>query len=79
MGSDVTDAELRYLEDLTELDWLCLADTTISDAGLEHIARISRLQWLTLTNTKVTPAGIEKLQQALPNCTIMYYIAPSTP
>ena len=68
----MTDAGLKHLEGLTQLQWLSLNDTKISDAGLEHLKGLTQLQSLWLLRTKVTDAGVKKLQQALPNCPITH-------
>ena len=68
----ITDAGMRHLEGLCNLQELSFDDVHISDAGLEHLVGLTKLELLIVTNTDVTPEGIRKLQEALPNCEIMY-------
>lgn len=68
--SPVTDAQLNYLEGLTDLQSLTLFHTAVGDAGMKHLQRLTRLRTLSIENTKVTDAGADSLQQALPNLTI---------
>jgi len=37
-----------------------------------HLKGLANLQSLSLTGTQVTDEGVQKLQQALPNCTIIH-------
>ena len=71
-ATSVTDADLRHLDNLTQLDQLSLIMTPTTDAGLEHLKGLSRLRWLYLYDTKVTDGGVAKLQKALPTCKIMH-------
>ncbi len=68
----ITDAGLVHLARLTQLQELLLDNTQITDAGLAHIAGLTRLQLLGLNDTQVTDEGVKKLQEALPNCTIIH-------
>ena len=70
--TQVTDAGLEHLKGLTNLTDLHLGDTQITDAGLEHLAAMTNLTFLTLFVTQVTPEGVKKLQEALPDCEIVY-------
>ena len=68
--TDVTDAGLAYLNELTILHTLDLSLTDVSDAGLAHLKGLTNLQDLYLSLTDVTNAGVKELQMALPNCKI---------
>ncbi len=70
-NTQVTDAGLVHLEGLRQLEWLWLVNTKVSDAGLVHLRGLSRLRWLDLCNTRVTPEGAKRLQETLPDCTIV--------
>jgi len=57
----VTDAELRNVAKLTEVEWLWLKDTQITDAGLTHLTGLKRLRVLGLAGTGITDAGLRHL------------------
>ncbi len=69
-GSDVTDAGLRDIGELTSLKALSLYDTRISDSGLNHLKKLTNLKVLNVGKTGVTSDGVASLQKALPNCEI---------
>ena len=69
--TNVTDAGLVHLNGLTNLQRLNLIGTKVSDRGLEHLEVLTTLRWLNLSGTEVTDKGVKRLQQALPNCTIV--------
>jgi hypothetical protein len=66
----VTDAGLKHLKEMTDLQTLHLGRTKVTDAGLEHLKGMTRLKHLDLRNTQVTEAGANGLKQALPNVRI---------
>ena len=43
-GSQVSDAGLKHLKGLTQLQELNLNDTKVSDAGLQHLKGLTQLQ-----------------------------------
>ena len=68
----ITDANvLSSLKDLSQLRTLSLLGTGVTDAALPHIKGLPQLTTLVLLGTKVSDEGVKKLQQALPNCTII--------
>jgi hypothetical protein len=56
--TDVTDAGLRYLKNVSELQWLDVGYTQVGDAGLACIASASGLQHLIAENSRVTDDGM---------------------
>ncbi|MCH8046346.1 MAG: leucine-rich repeat domain-containing protein [Planctomycetes bacterium] len=58
----VTDAGLKYLNALTNLETLNLDGTNITDAGLEHLKGLTNLRTLYLNDTKVTDLGLVYLE-----------------
>jgi hypothetical protein len=60
--SDLTDAGLERLKDLTQLRGLSIFHTQITDAGLVHLQGLTQLRELSLNGTQITDAGLEHLQ-----------------
>ena len=60
-SAEVSDARLRCVQGLTQLQWLGLNDK-ISDAGLQHLRGLTNFQELDLIGTKVSDAGLEHLK-----------------
>jgi hypothetical protein len=58
----ITDAELKPLEDLPQVQQLFLGGAGVTDAGLEHVKGLAHLQWLWLGDTQITDAGLEHLK-----------------
>jgi hypothetical protein len=74
-----TDADLVYLEPLSELVLLDLSGAPITDAGLKHLKGLKKLSIVELANTGVTEAGMEDLRRALPKASIakrVHWIPP---
>jgi hypothetical protein len=65
-----TDADLVYLEPLSELRRLDLAGASITDGGLRHLKGLKNLWDVNLANTAVTEKGMEELRRALPDASI---------
>jgi internalin A len=57
----VTDAKLKELEDLRELQVLDLSRTAVTDRGVTNLKRFERLGSLNLKATQVTDKGIKEL------------------
>lgn len=70
---ETTDRGLKHLHGLNKLQNLCCAGT-VTDAGLEHIKLLTNLKRLRLHDENVTDEGIEKLQEALPECEIDFFL-----
>jgi hypothetical protein len=64
----VTDAGLKELAALKQLQWLELSWTQVTDAGLKVLAGLTQLKRLYLSGTQVTDAGLQNLRVALPEC-----------
>jgi len=58
---DVTDDDLKQLEQFPRLRRLWLDGTDVTDAGLEHLGGLSHLRQLGLSETAVTDAGMKHL------------------
>jgi Leucine-rich repeat (LRR) protein len=61
-GTNVTDTDLKHLEELPQIRSLGLSKTQITDAGLENLEGLTQLHWLRLQNTQITDAGLEHLR-----------------
>ncbi len=57
----VTDAGLRHLASLDQLQWLYLNGTEVTDIGLTNLERLTGLTLLHLADTAITDAGLEHL------------------
>jgi Leucine-rich repeat (LRR) protein len=60
--ASTTDAELVYLQGLSQLQELWLNSNRVTDAGLVHLQGLRQLKHLSLNNSKVTDAGLVYLQ-----------------
>jgi len=58
----VTDAGLKYLRGLTNLQYLDLRCNPITDAGLAYLSELVNLGTLNLSDTHITDAGLEHLK-----------------
>ena len=72
-GAQITDSELKYLKDLTNLKRLSVSITGITDAGLKHLQGLTNLGFLDLTNTDVTNEGLKHLWELTLAKTIRLY------
>ena len=59
VGTDVTDAGLPHLRDLTQLRSLNLDDTQITDSGLAHLKGMTQLEGVEPLGHAVTDAGLD--------------------
>jgi len=68
--TNVSDAQIVQLSNLTTLEVLSLNDSQVDDAALAHLGSLTALRKLSLKNTRVTDAGIADLLRALPGLKI---------
>jgi hypothetical protein len=61
-GTQVTDAGLVHLKDLTALGALSLSGTQAADSSLVHVKGLTTLRVLSLSGTRVTDAGLIRLK-----------------
>jgi len=71
LGPTVNDGDVDRLCSLGELKWLVLDNTDITDAGLMLLANLRKLRRLYVRHTRVTQEGIQRLQDRLPDLTIL--------
>lgn len=55
--------DLKYLEDLPQLEYLDIRDLDVTDSGVEHLRNLSQLKTLWLDNSQVTDAGLRYLER----------------
>jgi len=67
-----TDTDLAHVTAFTHLEALELCDSEVTDSGIIQLVECPELRYLGIRHTKVTPGGVKKLQEALPNCQILY-------
>jgi len=61
-ATEITDSDLRHIQDATSIEELTLRATDITDDGLRHLKKLTRLRELALSGTKVSDAGLRHLQ-----------------
>ena len=69
-GTQVKDADLKVIKELTNLQMLYLGNTQITDAGLAELKGMSNLQFLGLFGANVTINGVKTFRTALPDCRV---------
>ncbi len=60
--SAITDADLKHLRLLTELEKIRLSADGLTNAGLEHLQGLTQLRSLSISNPKVTDEGLVYLK-----------------
>lgn len=78
-GTDTTDADLKAIEEWTQLRRLDLSGTRVTDDGLSSLHKLDRLERLNLMGTKVSEDRIRDLARVRPNMTIDYGGLPQIP
>ncbi len=66
--TDVSNDDLKVLEDLTELQFLNLEQSQIRDSGLKNLLKLRNLEYLNLSNTRITDTGLRFVAE-LPSLT----------
>ncbi|MBC8874633.1 MAG: hypothetical protein H8E44_34790 [Planctomycetes bacterium] len=61
-ATEITDSDLRHIQDATSLEELTLRFTDITDDGLRHLKKLTRLRELELSGTKISDAGLRHVQ-----------------
>lgn len=69
-STNIGDAALTTLSEMSSLVFLDLGKTRVTGKGLLQLAKLPKLKTLGLFEIPLTPAERAALQQALPNCTI---------
>jgi hypothetical protein len=61
-STNVTDAGLRHVKGLPDLQYLILIDSQVTDKGLQDLEGLTQLEGLWLDNTQVTDKGLEHVK-----------------
>lgn len=70
--TSITGAGLAPLKHMPKLEFLSLWGSDIDDAGVPHLKQLTRLKKLVVAHTKLSRTAIKELEQALPNCEIVW-------
>jgi hypothetical protein len=65
----ITDAGMRHLTGLTNLEYLALEATDVTDAGLEYLKTLKNLKALDLSGTRATG---EDFNKTVPECKVIH-------
>jgi len=57
-AEDITDAGMKYVSMLANLETLSVQFTQVGDSGLAELSRLSRLKHLEINNTQITENGL---------------------
>jgi hypothetical protein len=68
--SRVTDAGVRNIAQLKDLEELFLTGAPITDESVPALASLTKLRTLSVTDTEITDEGLRRLRQALPEADI---------
>jgi hypothetical protein len=61
-GTDISDADMKYVAGFKKLQKLWLDATAITDVGVKELMNCEHLTYLGLGNTRVTDAGVKSLK-----------------
>ena len=70
-GTDVTDAGLATVVEMSNLQRLRLERTKVTDAGMAQLGKLEKLDYLNLYGTEITGAGLKPLE-SLPSLRQIY-------
>lgn len=62
MCPHVTDAGVKFLKGMTQLQQLSLSATKVTDVGMAELVGLTQLQWLRLGSTKITDKSMAYLE-----------------
>jgi hypothetical protein len=60
--TNITDAGLKLLEEMPNLEYVNLQETKVGDEGISHLRKFMRLDYLDLTDTHVTNTGLQHVK-----------------
>jgi len=65
-NTQISDAQLKYLDAFPGLTMLSLSNTEITDDGIQYLKKCRNLKRISLSNTQVTLNGMRELRNAIP-------------
>ncbi len=68
----ISDAGVAHLGSLPEMRLLDVHATLITDGCLETLQQFKKLSLLRIYQTEITPEGVQRLNEALPDCEIVW-------
>ena len=71
-NTNLTGAGIVFLRELDNLKWLSLSFTRTSDVEVVHLSSMTQLRGVSLYGTDVSSPTVTRLQDALPQCVVMY-------
>jgi hypothetical protein len=72
---NLTEEALQEIGRMVTLERLRLSRSRLTDAGIEHLHSLRQLRILEIDHTRLTKLAVEKLQELLPDCTIIRVVA----
>ena len=63
---DISDDDLRPLQEFGSLSTICIANTEVTDAGLDHLLHLKGIRQVVLTGSRVSDDGIDRMQKVFP-------------
>ncbi len=65
-NTQISDAQLQYLDAFPGLNTLSLNNTEITDEGVQHLKKLRNLKRISVANTHITTNGLRDLRAAIP-------------
>ncbi len=78
-SSRLTDADLKTLPALAQVESIDMASNLFTDESLESLVKMTNLRELDINNSNITSTGAESLRQTLSRCQIHYTSARPPP
>jgi hypothetical protein len=77
-GSSVTDAGIRHLKTLTELERLDVYETAVTVNGLMELQHLPKLSFIAISRGQYSDEAVAALKRAFPKATILEVGRPTT-
>ncbi len=63
---NISDDDLRPLQEFGSLSTICIANTEVTDAGLDHLLHLKGIRQVVLTGSRVSDDGIDRMKKEFP-------------